>query len=106
MARKCNTEKYRRRRAKERKNRKEKVVRLRIAENERHESWEELQKLRRAERLTDPRHQAVQRLVNVLYARLRASPLYGILQISQISRFLEKETGIPPWLIRGSNNGR
>lgn len=79
MARKCDTQKYRRRRIREREAHAKSVARR---QRERHDYWARAraeEERRRQEWLADPRRQQIQQLVNVLAARLYTFPTYRIL---------------------------
>ena len=99
MARKCDTSKYRRRRVRERVN--TEVRKKRIAANEAywrkkhqeaaHQAW-----------LADPRRQLIQQFTNILYARLRAGPLYLMLVVSRLFGMENPEKIIDSIIKRGS----
>lgn len=74
--RKSATTKYRKRRQRELQNKLDRERRLRVFEYERAERRRKDEKNRRAKQLADPRRPEVQKLVNVLNARLWSNPLY------------------------------
>ena len=83
MAKKCATTKYRKRRQRERLNAIARDKHIKVMEAK---HWTEVkERQRRAElaRLADPRRLLVQRLVNILYARLSSNPLYQMMEISK-----------------------
>lgn len=84
MARECDTTKYRKRRRKEKLNAAARRRRLALQEAQYREKCRKIEAERRAAWLRDPKRQQVQRLVNVLRARLMSDPLYQVLEISKV----------------------
>lgn len=84
MARKCDTSKYRKRVARQRQNRGERKRRLQLEQIQYLKRREEAEARAKAAREADPRWQLAQRLVNILYARLCASPLYRTIETARL----------------------
>jgi len=93
MVRKCDTEKYRRRRAREKLAHAAHVERRQRQEREWRARVEEEEERRRQEWLADPRRQKIQELVNVLAGRLYADPTYRFLVMERVLHRLFRESG-------------
>lgn len=86
MVRKCDTQKYRRRRVREIAAHARNVARRQIEERQRLLRLRAAEEQRRQEWLADPRRQKIQELVNILAARLYADPVYRIMVIERTMR--------------------
>ena len=102
MARKCYQAKYKKRRLKERQNKLARMRRRQLTELEYLGRVKEQRARAEAARLADPRRQLIQRLVNILYARLSANPLYQMMEVAKIFGIDEEE--ILDAFIRGDDS--
>lgn len=116
MARKCDTTKYRRRRKRERLSAIARAHRNLVLEAQYRAQVQERARKAELARLADPRRQLVQRMANILYARLSSSPLYQMTEMARlfgvdVKRILDAMVSgddsvpLPPgyvWLKQGS----
>ena len=84
MAKKCDTAKYRKRRQRERLNAIARENRFKAIEAKHWAEVKERRRMAELARLADPRRPLVQRLVNILYARLSSNPLYRMMEIAKL----------------------